>query len=153
MSRSVGKSVQLDKNDIRALIPHQGAMCMLDEVLSWDATRIVCASHSHVSPDNPLRSEGRLRAVCGVEYAAQAMALHGALLSARPIAAGYLVSVRNLRLHVSYLDDLDDSLTVDAKRLMGGAEGLVYEFTVSARNDTLLSGRLTVSLFQGGKDE
>lgn len=153
MSRPVGKSAQLDKNDICALIPHQGAMCLLDEVLSWDASRVLCRSHSHLSKDNPLCSEGRLRAVCGVEYAAQAMALHGALLSAGPIAAGYLVSVRNLRLHVSYLDDLHDPLTVDARRLMGGAEGLVYEFTVSARNDTLLSGRLTVSLFQGGKDE
>jgi len=152
MSRSVGKSVQLDKNDICALIPHQGAMCMLDEVLSWDATRIVCASRSHLSSDNPLRSEGRLRAVCGVEYAAQAMALHGALLSAGPIAAGYLVSVRNLKLNVSYLDDQDESLTVDATRLMGGAEGLVYEFTVSTRRDTLLSGRVTVSLFQGGDE-
>lgn len=145
--------MQLDKNGICALIPHQGVMCLLDEVLSWDATRIVCASRSHLSPGNPLRSEGRLRAVCGVEYAAQAMALHGALLSAGPIGAGYLVSVRDLRLHVSYLDDLDGLLTVDARRLMGGAEGLVYEFTVSSRKDTLLSGRLTVSLFQGRKDE
>src|SRR3989344_6546637 len=139
MSRSVGKSVQLDKNDICALIPHQGAMCMLDEVLSWDATRIVCASRSHLSSDNPLRSEGRLRAVCGVEYAAQAMALHGALLSAGPIAAGYLVSVRDLKLNTRYLDESEGVLTVAAKRLMGGAEGLVYEFTVSAETDTLLN--------------
>ena len=152
MSRSVGKSVQLDKSDICALIPHQGAMCLLDEVLSWDANRIICTSRSHLSKDNPLRSEGRLRAVCGVEYAAQAMALHGALLSAEPIADGYLVSIRNLKLNASYLDELDESLTVDATRLMGGAEGLVYEFTVSARSDTLLSGRVTVSLFQGGDE-
>lgn len=145
--------MQLGKNDICALIPHQNTMCLLDEVLSWDATRIVCASRSHLSSDNPLRSEGRLRAVCGVEYAAQAMALHGALLSAGPIAAGYLVSVRNLRLDVSYLDDLDEMLTVEAKRLMGGAEGLVYEFTISTRKDTLLSGRLTVSLLHSGESE
>ena len=45
------------------------------------------------------------------------------------------------------------SLTVDATRLMGGAEGLVYEFTVSARSGTLLSGRVTVSLFRTGRDE
>jgi len=143
--------VRLGRSDISAMIPHQGAMCLLDEVLSWDASRISCRSNSHLSKDNPLRSEGRLRAVCGVEYAAQAMALHGALLSAGPIAAGYLVSVRNLKLNVSYLDDRDEPLTVDAKRLVGGAEGLVYEFTVSAREDTLLSGRLTVSLLQDGK--
>lgn len=145
--------MQLGKKDICALIPHQGAMCLLDEVLSWDVSSILCRSSSHLSKDNPLRSEGRLRSACGVEYAAQAMALHGALLSDGPIAAGYLVSVRNLKLQVSYLDDLNDSLTVDARRLMGGAEGFMYEFTVSARNDMLLSGRLTVSFFQRGKGE
>ena len=144
--------MHLGKNDICSLIPHRGAMCLLDEVLSWDANRIVCTARSHLSKDNPLRSEGRLRAVCGVEYAAQAMALHGALLSAEPIAAGYLVSIRNLKLNASYLDDLDEPLTVDATRLMGGAEGLVYEFTVSSRSDTLLSGRVTVSLVQTGRD-
>ena len=144
--------MHLGKNDICSLIPHRGAMCLLDEVLSWDANRIVCTSRSHLSEDNPLRSEGHLRAVCGVEYAAQAMALHGALLSAEPIAAGYLVSIRSLKLNVSYLDDQDESLTVDATRLMGGVEGLVYEFTVSSRSDTLLSGRVTVSLVQTGRD-
>src|SRR3990167_7980597 len=124
--------MHLGKNDICSLIPHRGAMCLLDEVLSWDANRIICTSRSHLSKDNPLRSEGRLRAVCGVEYAAQAMALHGALLSAEPIAAGYLVSIRNLKLNTRYLDESEGVLTVAAKRLMGGAEGLVYEFTVSA---------------------
>ena len=128
-------------------------MCLLDEVLSWDAHCIVCASRSHLLKDNPLRSEDRLRAVCGVEYAAQAMALHGALLSAEPIAAGYLVSIRNLKLNTRYLDESEGVLTVAAKRLLGGAEGLVYEFTVSAETDTLLNGRATVSLFQGGNSK
>jgi predicted hotdog family 3-hydroxylacyl-ACP dehydratase len=124
-------------------------MCLLDEVLSWDASRILCRSRSHRAQDNPLRSWGRLRAVCGVEYAAQAMAVHGALLSAVPIAAGYLVGVRSLKFNVPYLDDTGEILAIEATRLMGGAEGLVYEFTVSAQEDILLSGRATVSLLQG----
>ena len=52
------------------------------EVLSWDATRIRCRSATHRSPDNPLRLHGRLGAACGIEYAAQAMAVHGALVAA-----------------------------------------------------------------------
>ena len=127
-------------------------MCLLDEVLLWDASHIVCRSRSHLARDNPLRSEGRLRTVCGVEYAAQAMAVHGALLSSEPIAAGYLVSIRNLKLNTPDLDDSGETLTVDAKRLMGSAEGLVYEFTVATQKDTLLSGRATVSLFQGKRE-
>lgn len=124
-------------------------MCLLDEVLSWDASHIVCRSRSHLAQDNPLRSNGRLRVVCGVEYAAQAMAVHGALLSSEPVVAGHLVSIRNLKLNTPYLDGSDDALTVDAKRLMGGSDGLVYEFIVATQKNTLLSGRATVSLFRG----
>lgn len=124
-------------------------MCLLDEVLLWDASHIVCRSRSHLAQDNPLRSNGHLRTVCGVEYAAQAMAVHGALLSSEPVVAGYLVSIRNLKLNEPYLDGSDEALMVDAKRLMGGADGLVYEFIVATQKNTLLSGRATVSLFQG----
>ena len=69
----------LDKAAIAALIPHAGAMCLLDAVLAWDATTIACVASSHRSPANPLAGERRLDAVCGVEYAAQAMAVHGGL--------------------------------------------------------------------------
>lgn len=123
-------------------------MCLLDEVLLWDASHIVCRSLSHLAQDNPLRSSGRLHTVCGVEYAAQAMAVHGALLASEPVVAGYLVSIRNLKLNAPYLDGSGEVLTVDAKRLMAGADGLVYEFTVATQKDTLLSGRATVFLFQ-----
>ncbi len=141
--------MRLCKSDLCALIPHQGAMCLLDEVFSWDPSHILCRSSSHLARDNPLRSGGRLRVVCGIEYAAQAMAVHGALLSAAPIVAGYLVGVRSLKFSAPYLDDVGKILAVEAKHLMGSAEGLVYEFTVSAQEDILLTGRATISLFQG----
>src|SRR5260370_16947119 len=107
-------------------------MCLLDEVLSWDATRIRCRSATHRSPDNPLRLHGRLGAACGIEYAAQAMAVHGALIAASaPLAStvsshlrgsigaalGYLASVRNVALHVSRLDDLDQHLIAPAQHV------------------------------------
>src|SRR2546430_15076222 len=78
----------LDRQWIEQHIPHKGRMCLLDEVLSWDAARIRCRSATHRSPDNPLRLHGRLGAACGIEYAAQAMAVHGALVAARaPLAS------------------------------------------------------------------
>ena len=52
----------LDHEWIEQHIPHKGRMCLLDEVLSWDATRIRCRSSSHRARDNPLRAHGRLRA-------------------------------------------------------------------------------------------
>jgi predicted hotdog family 3-hydroxylacyl-ACP dehydratase len=63
--------MQIDQAGIRALIPHAGAMCLLDRVESWDATHIRCVTDSHHRADNPLRQSNGLRAICGVEYAAQ----------------------------------------------------------------------------------
>ena len=54
------QSLKLDHAWIAAHIPHQGSMCLLDEVLSWDLQRISCRSISHRAPDNPLRAHGRL---------------------------------------------------------------------------------------------
>ena len=72
---------------IEERIPHHGRMCLLDEVIEWDAQHIRCRSATHRDPDNPLRSHGRLGIACGIEYAAQAMALHGALAAHGTLAA------------------------------------------------------------------
>ena len=61
------------------MIPHTGAMCLLDGVLQWDTSTIQCVSRSHRDAHNPLRIDGRLPTLCGIEYAAQAMAVHGGL--------------------------------------------------------------------------
>jgi len=73
--------MQLNRQWIERHIPHAGRMCLLDEVLAWDANRIVCRSSTHRHVDNPLRVNGTLGAACGIEYAAQAMAVHGALIA------------------------------------------------------------------------
>jgi predicted hotdog family 3-hydroxylacyl-ACP dehydratase len=67
---------------ICARLPHAGRMCLLDRLVAWDSESITCHASSHRDADNPLRSGGRLHAVAGVEYAAQAVALHGSLLAA-----------------------------------------------------------------------
>jgi predicted hotdog family 3-hydroxylacyl-ACP dehydratase len=121
-------------------------MCLLDEVLSWDRTRISCRATSHRQSDNPLRAHGRLGAACGVEYAAQAMAVHGAIMAAMAgtqARGGLLTSVRNLVLRVSRLDDLEADLIASAERLAGDEGSTLYEFTVSAGRE-LLSGRASI---------
>ncbi len=61
-------------------IPHAGRMCLLDALHSWTADGLHCSATGHAALDHPLRSAGGLLAPCAIEYAAQAMALHGALL-------------------------------------------------------------------------
>lgn len=134
----------LDHRWIEAHIPHQGPMCLLEEVLTWDAARIRCRATSHRLASNPLRAHGRLGAVCGVEYAGQAMAVHGAIvaaLSGTRARPGYLASLRNLVLHVTRLDDLPEDLIASAERIAGDDGTALYQFTVSSAGRELLSGR------------
>ncbi|MBS0316369.1 MAG: 3-hydroxylacyl-ACP dehydratase [Proteobacteria bacterium] len=123
-------------------------MCLLDRVLQWDDAAIACAATSHTATDNPLRSTGRLGIAAGIEYAAQAMAVHGALLAARQPSGGhgYLASVRDVRWQVARLDDLDAPLRVRAQRLSGNDAYVMYEFDLQAAGRTLLEGRATVML-------
>lgn len=136
-------------DDICNRIPHAGSMCLLDEVIDWDESVLSCRTRSHLLPDNPLRGHDCLPSVAGVEYAGQAMALHGGLTAgdARP-RTGYLASVRNLELVVDRLDDIDAELTVAVQRLTGGDDSFMYAFTVSAEEKTLLSGRAAVRLME-----
>jgi predicted hotdog family 3-hydroxylacyl-ACP dehydratase len=139
----------IDAAQIQNLIPHAGSMSLLAEVQSFDAQEIVCVAHSHHSNTNPLRENNILHAVCGIEYAAQAMALHGALISTNPSQtprAGRLAGVRSVQFSVSRLDDIHDDLEITASQLMGDESSMVYEFTVKASNRLLLNGKATVVL-------
>jgi predicted hotdog family 3-hydroxylacyl-ACP dehydratase len=115
---------------------------------AWDADRIRCTATSHRDPHNPLRSHGRLASVCGIEYAAQAMAVHGALLhahEARP-RVGYLASVRNVDAFVDRLDTFAQPIVVEAERVSGDARSVLYGFSLRCGDRVLLSGRAAVML-------
>jgi len=138
----------LDYAWLLAHLPHQGSMCLLDAVTDWDDQHIRCTASSHRHADNPLRAHDRLGAACGIEYAAQAMAAHGALLAAVDDAprAGYLASVRSVELQVARLDDIAADLEIEAERLSGDGNTILYGFRVSAAGRELLSGRAAVIL-------
>ena len=138
----------MTRADIARLIPHAGSMCLLDGVEHWDATHIRCVSRTHRDIENPLRADGQLSAVCGIEYAAQTMALHGGLsglVGGQP-QAGYLVGLRNVVCRHSRLDNLDGDLLVDAEQLMGDHGRVIYQFAVWVGAAEILSGRATVVL-------
>lgn len=136
---------------IAARVPHQGRMCLLGRVEHADAQGLRCRADSHRAPDHPMRQHGRLGAACGVEYAAQAMALHGALAAeargaARP-ARGFLVSLRKLRLHVPRLDDVAGELVVQVQTDADNGDHSVYQFLLGdAGGRPLVEGRALVVL-------
>lgn len=130
------------------MIPHAGRMCLLDEVAAWDASAIRCLARSHRDPANPLRAGGELPALCGIEYAAQAMAVHGRLSSAvteKPLA-GYLASVSDVVCGVRRLDDLDAELVIEAEKLAGDEVRVLYRFALFSGSNEILQGKAAVVL-------
>ena len=162
--------MRLNRAWIESRIPHHGRMCLLDEVIAWSDVRVSCRSSTHRETDNPLRAYGKLGIACGIEYAAQAMAVHGALiaasspadrgapLAAPPVAApaaagtpaagspaaGFLAAVRDVRFHSLRLDDVQGDLICDAVRMAGDTTTALYEFELRSEETRLLTGRATV---------
>ena len=90
---------------------------------------ILCTTASHRDAMNPLRRDNQLEAICGLEYAAQAMAVHVGLLEQgkeRRLTVGYLGAVKNVMLRAARLDDVKGDLTVQATRLVGEAGCFIY---------------------------
>jgi len=152
--------MRIDRAWMMSHIPHHGRMCLLDEVVLWDPDRIACVSGSHRAADNPLRAYGRLGIACGIEYAAQAMAVHGALCAAAepvPLAGsgharpsrGFLAGLRGVEFHALRLDDVADDLMCEANRVAGDGTTALYEFSVQSGRTRLLNGRATVILQAG----
>jgi predicted hotdog family 3-hydroxylacyl-ACP dehydratase len=146
-SPSTGQT--LDRAGIAARVPHSGRMCLLDRLLAWSEDRIECRATSHREASNPLRTAGGLLACNAIEYASQAMALHGSLSAApgSPPTPGFLAAVRGVRQHVARLDELTGELSVIATKLAGDTRQAQYSFLLADdAGNTLVEGRATVIL-------
>ncbi|MBJ7575696.1 phosphotransferase [Luteimonas sp. MC1828] len=140
----------IGRDEILALIPHQGAMCLWDEVLGFDASSIRLRAGNHRDPAHPLRSGGLLRAVHLCEYGAQAMAVHGGLRArasgGEAARAGMLVALRGVELHCARIDDLAGALECEAELLMEGEASQQYAFRIHHAGALLAEGRAAVML-------
>jgi predicted hotdog family 3-hydroxylacyl-ACP dehydratase len=135
----------LERAAIEARVPHAGAMCLLDAVTRWDAAGISCSARP-VGPAHPLAQEGRVGAIVAAEYAAQASALHGALLDAAASPrAGRLVKLAAIELHAERIAADDGALSVRADLLGAGPAGCLYAFEVAAARGPIAHGRLMVA--------
>ena len=139
----------MDRSAWSELIPHQGRMALIEQVLDWDDDGIAAEAGNHRDADHPLRRDGRLHAVHLCEYGAQAMAVHGALSAARAgdrARPGLLVALRGVELAVARIDDLPGRLRIEARREHADANGWLYRFEIRHEDRTIASGRAMVML-------
>lgn len=138
--------MKIDRTAIQALVPHAGAMCLLDGVVEWAPEFIACTSAAPTA-GHPLARAGLVPAIAAAEYAAQATAVHGALLeqAGRP-RAGMLATLMDVQLAAATLPADAGPLAIRADLLSRSAGGCLYGFEVSAAGATIASGRLMVAL-------
>ncbi len=137
-------------HSITEMVPHAGAMVLLDEIVAWDAKEILCRTSSHLRLDNPLRRDGVLSATASCEYAAQAAAVHGAL-NEGGVSRGFLAALKDFQLFVDDLAQVHTPILVSATRLMADPAALIYGFRLygdSSDGAEIAAGRLTVKLLE-----
>ncbi|HEV8500946.1 MAG TPA: hydroxymyristoyl-ACP dehydratase [Casimicrobiaceae bacterium] len=131
---------------VATLLPHAGAMVLVDAIVDCDARRIVCASACHRDPHNPLRMNGHLPTLCGIEIAAQAMALHGALSRDPPRALrfGRLAAIHDVAVLHPALDAFAAPLAIECILEGSSGDARGYGFRITSDGTALLAGRATV---------
>lgn len=143
--------MRLNRDEIANLIPHAGRMCLLDEVVEWNSMRIRCVARSHRDAGNPLRLDGVLPVLCGIEYAAQAMAVHASLTggAAGKPRGGYLARLRDVHCGRDRLDDVEHNLIIEAVQMTLAGPRAIYGFTLWTGEERVLSGQAAVVLDYG----
>ena len=139
------------KPDLQTLLPHAGKMCLLGDIIKADETTLSATAISHLEKDNPLEIDGTIAMINGIEYAAQAMAVHGSLLaqyahSDNMIQTGYLASVRNIQIKKPLFPAT--ILFIEVELLMSNTHGFTYQFQINSEQEELISGKITIILTQ-----
>lgn len=139
----------IDRAQILELVPHQGGMCLWDEVQAWSQAEITLRAFNHRDAAHPLRSDGQLRAIHLCEYGAQAMAVHGGLRARErggAVTPGVLVALRDVQLHVDRIDTLPGALQASAQVLVEAEGSQQYAFRIHHDGQLLAEGRAAVML-------
>jgi predicted hotdog family 3-hydroxylacyl-ACP dehydratase len=123
--------------DFADLIPHAGAMSLIDRVECWSSTEILCGTASHHNPVNPLRFGNHFSSLHLLEYGAQAAAIHGGLLTGKAMP-GLFAAARSAYFYIDDLTTVETELLIKAKVELFTARGAIYAITVTDSNQRLL---------------
>ncbi len=88
-----------------------------------------------------------METISGIEFAAQAMAVHIALTNAQhnqPGTFGYLGGLRDLIVHMMRLDVVTSELNIQATLLINQGTNFMYAFKLTTDHSSLLSGRASI---------
>ena len=135
---------------IAEVIPHKGAMVLLDEILGWDNNQL-CAMVV-IRRTMPMADDRGLPAWVGVELMAQATAALGgcqARQKQRPVKIGFLTGTRRYTVNCSYFP-LGARLEIRVLQTLQGENGLsVFECELAGTGEfNTIAARASINIFQ-----
>lgn len=135
----------LNAAQIAQRVPHQGRMCLLDAVIAYDGLHLTAQARLQLD-SHPLLWDGRLSSSIVIEYAAQAMAVHGSLQeNSGGVRQGMLAAVREVQFYSPYLIDAC-VLDIQIEQLLADVQGLLYRFRVAyLAGGVIATGRAMVA--------
>lgn len=132
---------------IGELVPHSGAMVLLDRVLSADAENLCAEVTIHAGSvfyDAPSAGVGSW---VGIEYMAQAIAAHAgylARLAGAPVKIGFLLGARRYEAQLPLFVD-GSVLQVHVQQALQGENGLgAFECRIEMARAVLAQATITV---------
>ena len=126
-----------------ARMPQKGDMCLIDEVLNWDAQHIECMAN-HTLADMPLLHDSGLSQMFWIEFGAQAGALHSLLSDNQAMKSGLMVSLKQVYF---YPGDAQQ-LYIKAKLLTALNHTKQYTFTVCNQEQSILCSGIVLVTHQ-----
>ena len=114
---------------IADIVPHKGDLSLLDRIVSGDAQELVC--ELTVREDGLFDEAGKVSAVIGIEYMAQAVsAFSGLQRGGQDIKIGLLLGTRKFQTNVSSFP-CGTTLRVTVRPVVQGRDSLVvFDCTV-----------------------
>ncbi|HEY7217979.1 MAG TPA: hotdog family protein [Candidatus Binatia bacterium] len=142
----------MEMPDIRSLVPHSGAMVLLDRVISADEDNL-CAEVT-IRPGSLFYSDGGVGAWVGLEYMAQAIGAYAgyrARLRGEPIKIGFLLGTRRYESRRPFFPN-GAVLQIRIKRALESENGLAsFDCHIAGDNGEIASASVTV--FQPANDK
>ena len=133
---------------IEGLVPHAGAMCLLDRLISHQAKVTVC--RVTVREDSLFACPEGIPAHVGIEFMAQAIAAHGGALdriSGEPVKVGFLLGTPRMVSHVDFFKH-GMTLMVEAREDWGDEELLRFDCCIRDAADGTLLQEAGLNVFQ-----
>ena len=132
---------------IRELVPHSGAMVLLDRVLSADAENLCAEVAIHAGSVLYDAASAGVGSWVGIEYMAQAIAAHAgyrARLAGAPVKIGFLLGARRYEAQVP-LFAAGSVLQVHVQQALQGENGLgAFECRIEMAGAVLAQATITV---------